>query len=52
MEKNVEVDPDQAWFWTPEWQGAERAVDEYIASGDYIDFATMEEFLASLDENQ
>ncbi|MGI8648551.1 MAG: hypothetical protein DLM55_06725 [Acidimicrobiales bacterium] len=25
------IDPDQAWYWTPEWQAGEREVDEWIA---------------------
>jgi hypothetical protein len=39
---------DQAYFWTEEWQAAERRVDEDIAAGRYKDFATMEDFLADL----
>jgi len=27
------IDPDQAWFWTPEWQAKEREVDEEMAAG-------------------
>ena len=41
-------DPDQAWFWTPEWQARERQVDKEIAAGQYKDFATMDEFLDDL----
>jgi AbrB family looped-hinge helix DNA binding protein len=29
----VSVDREQAWFWTPEWQEAERKADKDIASG-------------------
>ena len=39
---------DQAYFWTDEWQAAERQVDKEIAAGDYEDFTTMDEFLADL----
>ena len=28
------VDPDQAWFWTPEWQAGERKADAEIAAGE------------------
>lgn len=38
----------QAWFWTPEWQAAEREVDADLAVGRYGTFDTMDEFLASL----
>lgn len=44
------IDPDQTWFWVPEWQEGEREVDEAIARGErgpiYHD---TEEFLAALD---
>jgi hypothetical protein len=42
------IDPDQAWFWKPEWQAQERKVDENIAAGRYKDFATMEEYIDDL----
>lgn len=44
------IDPDQAWFWTPEWQAKEREVDEEIAAGipDRV-FDSGEEFLAYLE---
>ncbi len=41
----VEIDPAQAWFWTPEWQAHEREADEDIAAGRYDDF---EDFIDSL----
>jgi hypothetical protein len=43
-----EIDDDQAYFWTEEWQIAERQVDKEIAAGQYKDFATMDEFIADL----
>src|SRR5262245_32493630 len=44
------IDPDQAWFWTPEWQAKERVVDEERAAGaPDRDFASGEEFLAYLE---
>jgi len=27
------IDPDQAWFWTPEWRVKEREVDEEVTAG-------------------
>ncbi|MGH3912336.1 MAG: hypothetical protein ACRDTC_02825 [Pseudonocardiaceae bacterium] len=27
------IDPDQAWFWTPEWQAREREVEGERATG-------------------
>src|SRR5262249_25870226 len=44
------IDPDQAWFWTPEWQAKEREVDDERAAGiSDRDFASGEEFLAYLE---
>ncbi len=44
------IDPDQAWFWTPEWQAKEREVDEEIAAGiPGRVFDSGEEFLAYLE---
>lgn len=42
------IDPDQAYFWTDEWQAAEREADEDIAAGRVKAFDTMDEFLADL----
>ena len=42
------IDPDQAWFWTPEWQAAERKVDEDIAAGRFKTFATMDDLIDDL----
>jgi hypothetical protein len=41
-------DPEDAWFWTPEWQEKERAADADIAAGRVTTYANDEEFLASL----
>lgn len=43
------IDPDQAWFWTPEWQEGERQASADIAAGRVRRFARAEEFFASLD---
>jgi len=40
--------PDQAWYWTPEWQAQERQAEADLRAGRYEEFATMDEFLASL----
>ena len=43
------IDPDQAWFWTPEWQAKEHEVDKEVAAGEKGKFFdTGEEFLANL----
>lgn len=38
------IDPDQAWFWTEEWQKGEREADEDIRAGrTYGPFDSVEE---------
>ena len=49
--ETVEIDPDQAYFWTEEWQKGEREADEDIAAGRVKTFDTMEDFLADLDND-
>ena len=41
---------DQAWYWSPEWQAAERAAESELDAGVFKDFRTMDELLADLDE--
>jgi bifunctional DNA-binding transcriptional regulator/antitoxin component of YhaV-PrlF toxin-antitoxin module len=43
------IDPDQAWFWTPEWQAKEREADEDYAAGRFTRYYSDEEFLAELE---
>ena len=40
----------QAWFWTPEWQAAEREATEDIKAGRVRDFDSVDEAVAALDE--
>lgn len=46
----IEINPEQAWFWTPEWREAEKKADEDIKSGNYESFDTMEDLLEDLFE--
>jgi AbrB family looped-hinge helix DNA binding protein len=44
------IDPDQAGFWTPEWLGGEREVDDEIARGASSRvYSSTEEFLGHLE---
>ncbi len=45
-----ELDPDQAWFWTEEWQSGEREASQQMEAGQGVTYATGEDFLASLSE--
>ena len=44
------VDRDQAWFWTPEWQAAEREASEDLTTGRVDDFETMDALIADLQQ--
>jgi hypothetical protein len=44
------IDPDQAWFWTREWQAKEREADEDLAAGRGDTYASDDEFLVALGE--
>jgi len=42
--------PDQAWFWSEEWQEGEKEADEDLLLGLYQDFDNIEELIVSLNE--
>jgi antitoxin PrlF len=44
------IDPDQAWFWTPEWQAKEREADANLAAGRVTPYEADGELLVTLDE--
>ena len=44
------IDPEQAWFWTREWQAKEREADDDVAAGRGTTYASDDELLAALDE--
>ncbi|MGE0599753.1 MAG: AbrB family transcriptional regulator [Dehalococcoidia bacterium] len=44
----AELDPDQAWFWTEEWQKGEREADEDIAAGRVTRYLSDEDFERAL----
>lgn len=43
-------DPEQAWFWTDEWQAGEKQADKEEADGLGTFYASGEDFLAALDD--
>ena len=45
-------DPDQMWFWTPEWQAKEQESDEDRDSGRFDRFLTDAEFDAALEAHE
>ena len=44
------IDPEQAWFWTREWQEREREADKDLAAGRVTRFESDGDFLTELDE--
>jgi antitoxin PrlF len=46
------IDPDQAWFRTPQWQAKEREADADKAAGRVERFESDEAFRAALDERR
>jgi len=44
------IDPEQAWFWSREWQQREREADEDLAAGRSTRYESDGDFLAALDE--
>lgn len=44
------IDPEQAWFWTCEWQQRVREADDDFAAGRVTSYESNEQFLAALDE--
>jgi len=48
-EAKSNVKPGQEWFWSEEWQAAEREAEADLAAGRFETFKTDEDFLASLE---
>lgn len=44
------IDKGQAYFWTEEWQQAEREVDEDFKEGRFKTFENVEDFLEDLNK--
>lgn len=45
----VAIPASQAWFWTKDWQGREREVDEHLARGEVTRHEDVDAFLGHLD---
>jgi hypothetical protein len=43
------ANPDQAWFWTEDWQAGEREADDQIAAGHTTFHTSTDDFLAAMD---
>ena len=45
-----DIDPDQAWFWTRDWQEGEREADKDLSEGRFTRFEGDAAFLEHLEE--
>lgn len=46
--KILEVDPNQLWFWTSEWQAGERQAESELLAGEYDDFDNLDDFFEDM----
>ena len=46
--ERVRIDPEQAWFWTPEWQAREREADDDLREGRYQIVDDLDDFFNNL----
>ena len=46
------IDKDQTWFWTKEWQAAEREAENDLRAGQVREFDTLDELVADLDADE
>ena len=44
----IATDPQQAYFWTPDWQAGEREVDEEYARGETEHFDNVDDLIDDL----
>ncbi|MBM3248761.1 MAG: AbrB/MazE/SpoVT family DNA-binding domain-containing protein [Candidatus Omnitrophica bacterium] len=44
------IDAEQSWFWSKEWQEAEKEADADLKSGEVKKFKTVEELIKNLDK--
>jgi AbrB family looped-hinge helix DNA binding protein len=46
------IDKDQTWFWTEEWQAAEREAEDDLHAGRVKTFDTLDELITDLDADE
>jgi antitoxin PrlF len=44
------IDPEQAWFWNEHWQRMEKEAQADLESGRVVEYSSIAEALAALDE--
>lgn len=48
IQPRIDMDPEQAWYWTTEWQDREAEAEADLATGCYEDFDTVDDMLSSM----
>jgi hypothetical protein len=48
--RNTQIDPEQSWFWEPEWLQGEVEAETEIAAGGGQVFESTDQFLDHLDK--
>jgi hypothetical protein len=48
IQPRIDIDSEQAWYWTTEWQDREAEAEADLAAGRYEDFNTVDDMLAPL----
>jgi hypothetical protein len=43
------INPEQAWFWTPEWQQGEREAEAQLAAGEGTVYESTDDFVSHLE---
>ena len=46
------IDKDQTWFWTEQWQAAEREAEDDLRTGRVKAFEILDELIADLDADE
>jgi len=46
------IDKSQAYFWSEDWQEAEREAERDLAEGRVVAYETVDELIAGLEQNQ
>jgi hypothetical protein len=50
LEEKAVLDEDQSWYWTPEWQAAEKEADKDITAGRVHQYDNVDDLIKSLHE--
>jgi hypothetical protein len=52
LHPHVAVPTHQAWYWTPDWQSGEQAVDAHVAAGRIMVADNIDDFAAAMNKGR